>query len=696
MLEILSPVGSSEGVFAAVQNGADAIYLDFNASGERGKQGGFTRDEFGRALEYCRVRGVKAYLTLDKLAYDSELPQIAQHAKEACRLGIDAIIVQDLGVMMAVRKSVPEVPLHAGAMLNIHNLEGVKMAAAMGFERVSLAHELSRKKIAYICRRSPIDIEVVVHGALCMSYSGQCHMSAFAGRGSSNRGVCAELCRENYNAVGHSMKYPMSLKDYCLALYVDDLDSIGVAAIRINGRAKRPEYSAIVTAVYSKAAHMRKSPTRDDLRALQAAFSRKGFTDGFYTDRQDSDMLGVREEDGRADSIVFSTARKNYLNGELQRVPIWFVGTVGKGKKAKLAAVDDRKNTAVVYGPTPEPAFHKELSITSMKTQLHKTGGTPFLCAGVRGTVEPGLALPISVWEELRRKLLAEILEQRRSVMERAEGDFVPSEHEPMSGEPPLLSVSVMNIGQITQEMAELCPDVLYVPVTGLHDETPALRAALENEVINVVAALPHVIHDNERKTISGMLSKARDMGMTEALVGNVGHIHFAKSHGMSVRGDYGLCPFNSETLVALRNLGLMSATLSFEMTLNEMRGLSKPIDTELIVYGRLPLMITESCIAKNSAGACTCDSFSGLVDGKGALLPVVAEFGCRNILLSSKKLFLADRRRSMSKLGLWASRLMFTTENALECVAILKRYMGLSDYTPSGYTRGLYYRGVE
>jgi putative protease len=164
----------------------------------------------------------------------------------------------------------------------------------------------------------------------------------------------------------------------------------------------------------------------------------------------------------------------------------------------------------------------------------------------------------------------------------------------------------------------------------------------------------------------------------------------------MTVRGDFGLNVFNTESLYALRNLGLKSATLSFELRLAEMREISKPIDTELIVYGRLPLMYTENCIVKSTTGACTCNNFSGLVDRQGALYPIMPEFGCRNVLLNSKKLFMADKRRATAALGLWAERLSFTTENALECVAVLKRYMGLSDFEPPGYTRGLYYKGVE
>ena len=696
MLEIISPAGSPEGVIAAVQNGADAVYLGFNDYNARKNAKNFTYGDFGRALEYCRVRGVKTYLTLNTIASDNELPLIAEHAKEACRMGVDAIIVQDLGVMRALRQAVPEIPLHASTRMSIHNLEGAKMAAAMGLKRVIAARELSRKKLAYICRSSPIEVAVFVHGSLCMSYSGQCYMSSITNRHSSNRGLCSQPCRLSYNAIGHDVKHPLSLKDNCLVKYIADLDSIGVNGIIIEGRTKRPEYSAITTGIYSKAAHKGKTPSQEDLRALQKAFSRQGFTDGYYIDRLGSDMFGIRDEDLRTDSVMFATARKNYLNGEYQRVPIRFVSTITDGKRAKITAVDDRKNTAVVYGPIPEPAFYKELTAAILQTQLHKTGGTPFLCAGVKSTVDPGLSLSGSAFNEMRRNLLADILEQRKPVTDRAEGEFVPGEHIPNREDPPVMTVSVMRADQLSKDMVDLCPSVVYIPVTELDFESALLHSFLDNEKITVVAVLPRVIHDNERKRVSEMLIRVLEHGVTDVLVGNIGHIQFARSHGMTVRGDFGLNVLNSETLFALRNLGLKSATLSFELRLAEMREISKPIDTELIVYGRLPLMLTENCVVKNSTGACTCENFSGFIDGQGSVYPIVPEFGCRNLLLNSKKLFMADKRRSTAAVGLWAERLNFTMENALECVAVMKRYMGLSDYEPAGYTRGLYYKGVE
>jgi len=696
MLEIVSPAGSPEGVIAAVQNGADAVYLGFKEFNAHLDAQNFTYDELGRALEYCRVRGAKAYLTLNTLAYDGELPSVAERAKEACHLGIDAIIVQDLGVMMAVRQAVPDVPLHAGAHMNIHNLEGARIAAAMGLGRVAAAKELSRRKLAYICRNSPIDVAVFVHGEQCMCYSGECYMSAMAGTGSENRGMCAQPCRKSYSFGEHRLTYPLSLKDNCLVMYMADLETIGVSSVIIEGRAQRPEYSAIVTGIYSKALHKGRNPSPDDMSALRKAFSPHGFTDGYYATRQGRDMLSLNEETDAEDSVILQTARRNYLNGELQRVPVRFVGTVRDGKRVKLAAMDDRDNSSVIYGPVPLPAFHTDLSIASMQTQLHKTGGTPFYCVGVKGTVEPGLALPISSFNDMRRNLLADILEQRKPVSERAEGEFIPSEKLPGHDAPPILTVSVMRSEQLSKEMEELCPGVVYVPVMDVDFDSPVLRGFIDNEEIKVAAVLPRVIHDNERKRVSEALVRAMDNNITEALVGNIGHIQFARSHGMTVRGDFGLKVFNSESLFALRNLGLKSATLTFELQLSEMREISKPIDTELIVYGRVPLMITENCAVMNSTGACTCENFTGFMDEESSVYPIIPEFGCRNVLLSPKKIFMADKRRATAAVGLWAERRSFTTENALECVAVMKRYMGLSDYDPPGYARGLYFKGVE
>lgn len=696
MLEILSPAGSPEGVIAAVQNGADAVYIGFGSYNARRNAKNFTIEEYRKAAEYCRVRGVKIYVAFNTLVKDRELPMIAEQAKMACRYGADAFIVQDLGVMRTLKQAAPEVALHASTQMGISNLEGVRLAAAMGLSRVVLARELPRTEIANICKYTPIETEIFVHGALCMSYSGQCYISSVIGRRSGNRGLCAQPCRLNYSTGGHAAEYLLSLKDNCLIDYIEELEKMGVTSIKIEGRMRRPEYAAIVTGIYSRAIKDKRAPTADDLGALQSAFSRQGFTDGYYTDNKGPGMFGIREEEKKGDQIIFATARKNYLNGEYQRVPVRFVGVIRSGEPAKLAAADDRGNRAVIQGLIPEPAFHREITSTSLQTQLHKTGGTPFNCTGVKSVVENGLSLPVAAINEMRRDLLAELMEKRKYLAPRKEGEFVPGYRLLNREDKPLLTVSVIKVSQLSKELAELKPHVLYIPIEELLKDKEALVPFLENKEISVAVRLPRIIFESEKEEVSALLHAAGEMGIKEALIGNPGHLQYVKSLGFEARGDFGLNILNSQSVKALKDLGFKSTTLSFELRMEQIRDISKAIDSELIVYGRLPLMLTENCIIKSSMGVCTCDNFSGLKDRQGAAFPVVPEYKCRNVVLNSKKLFLADKKEETAALGLWGERLMFTTENAVECVAVMKRYLEQGDYEPGIYTRGLYFRGVE
>lgn len=696
MLEILSPAGSPEGVIAAVQNGADAIYVGFGDYNARRNAKNFSMEEFRKASEYCRARGVKIYVTLNTLISDRELPSVAEQAKIACRCGADAFIVQDLGVLRTVKQVAPEIPVHASTQMSINNLEGVRLAAAMGISRVVLARELSRKELAYICKLAPIETEIFVHGALCMSYSGQCYMSSVIGRRSGNRGMCAQPCRLNYSTSGHAAEYLLSMKDNCLINYVEELEKIGVTSIKIEGRMRRPEYSAIVTGVYSRAVKDKKSPSADDMRALESAFSRQGFTDGYYTGNQGQSMFGIREEEKKGDQVIFATARKNYLNGEFQRVPVRFVGIIHQGEPVKLAAADNEGHRASTEGVTPEPAFHKEITATILQTQLHKTGGTPFRCIGVKSVVDSGLSVPTSAINEMRRDLLTELMEKRKYLEPRKEGEFVPGYRHLNTTDKPLITVSVLKASQLSKEMAALKPHILYVPLEELVKDKEALTPFLEDPEITVAVRLPRIIFDSEKKEVTALLETVAEMGIKDALIGNIGHLQYVKGMGFEPRGDFGLNIFNSQSLKTVKDLGFISATLSFELRIEAVRDISKAIDTELIVYGRLPLMLTENCIIKSSTGVCACDNFSGLRDRQGASFPVVQEYKCRNVVLNSKKLFLADKRDETAKLGLWAERLMFTTENANECTSVMKRYLGQGDYEPGSYTRGLYFRGVE
>ncbi|MCF0121341.1 MAG: U32 family peptidase [Oscillospiraceae bacterium] len=696
MLEILAPAGSPEGVIAAVQNGADAVYMGFGGFNARINAKNFTPEDFEKAAEYCRIRDVKTYVTLNTLATDRELTAVAEHAKLASRLGADAVLVQDLGVLRAVKDAAPELPVHASTQMSIHNLEGVKLAAALGMTRVVLARELSRDEIAFICENSPIEIEVFVHGALCMCYSGQCYMSSVIGRRSGNRGLCAQPCRLNYSTTGHDAEYLLSLRDSCLVEHLGELEEMGVSCIKIEGRMKRPEYAAIVTGIYSRALKEKRQPTKEELDALRSAFSRQGFTQGYYNDKKGPEMFGRREEADKGSEQLFSAARRGYMNGENQRVPVRFIGMLREGTSAKVAVVDKNLNYEIAEGPYPEPAEVRELTAEKFGAQLRKTGGTPYFCENDRCTVDPGLTIPMAAINDMRRRALSQLSARRALLEPRELGEFTPAPRIPNRRGETAINIQVLKTRQLSAGLAQLQPSLVYFPLEEIKNAGPELWNFTDDPLMNVAVIVPRIIHDDERNEVSDLLKRAKDAGITEALVGNLGHIMFVRRHGFDVRGDFGLNIFNSDSLDVVKLFGLKSQTLSFELRFEQLRDISKCMDTELITYGRLPLMITENCIIKNTMKVCSCDSFGGINDRMGANFPVVKSFGCRNTILNSKKLFLADKLPMLNSLGLWAQRLVFTTENDIECVNVLKSYKGLSQYSPGGITRGLYVRGVE
>ena len=694
MLELLSPAGSPEAVIAAVQNGADAVYLgmgDFNA--RRGAKN-FTNEEFEKAVTYCRVRGCKVYVTLNTLVNDREIGAAVDAARLASECGADGIIIQDLGLISAIRRALPDIPLHASTQMSIHNLAGVQAAAEMGLTRAVLARELSIEEIAYITKNAPIETEIFVHGALCFCHSGQCYMSSLIGRRSGNRGMCAQPCRMQYSLGGRMDDYPMSLKDNCLVDRLREIEEAGVACIKIEGRMKRPEYTAIVTGIYSKALREHRQPTPEEMTMLTKAFSRQGFTQGYFNGDK-KDMFGVRGEPEEGTEKIFTVARRAYADGELRRVPVHFYTVAEKGERIKAIAFDDDGHKAVTYGPVPEKAKRQGLTDGYLVEQMFKTGGTPYNCVENKAKTDPGLYLAAAEINELRRKLISELSAQRSAPPTRRSLDLpTPPKNVPTVADPKLI-IQVRTAEQLTKELADLRPAYIYVPAMIMAAEPKLVLPFVEKGSVPV-AVLPRIVNDAQMKEVYATLQKLFDYGVNEALVGNLGQVVMARRAGMKLRGDFGLNAFNSYTLEMLNEMGFLSATASFELRIAQIKDMAKPLDTELIVYGRLPLMVSDQCIIKESAGRCACQTPAQMADRMGSVFPVVKEYGCRNVVYNAHKLYLADKKEDLYSAGLWGLRMMFTTESARECVEVAKGHMGLSDYKPNVLTRGLYYRGVD
>lgn len=694
-MELLAPAGSMEALRAAVCNGADAVYLGADTFNARINARNFSAADLQEAVVYCHVRGVKVHLTLNTLVLDREMPRAAELIRLAASCGVDAFIVQDLGMVSLCRQLAPDVPIHASTQMSIHSLEGVLEAAALGCSRVVLARELPAEEIAHICKKSPVEIEVFVHGALCMCYSGQCYLSSVIGRRSGNRGQCAQPCRLPYGyGRFESTRYPLSLKDNCLAGELDELRRMGVASTKIEGRMKRPEYVAIVTRAYRTVLNGGKLMP-SDLQELETAFSRQGFTDGYFRGQTGSDMFGRRQE-GEDTADLFASARATYEQGEPQRIGVRFYAMIRRGEPAQLAVEDPDGNLCRTRGPVPEQAVYRSLTPQDLEQQLKKTGGTPYLCTAVRSSLDPDLMLPASAINAMRRDVIAELTAKRgRAAPARLNAYDEPPRYDGIAGEPQL-TIAVRTAGQITSRMLSMKPTVLYVPLSELaeHPDLPQ-RVSVETQL---AAILPRVIWSGELAPVARQLRTVYEMGVRQVLAGNLGQLHIARAAGFAVRGDFGLNIVNSRAMRYLREQGLDSQLLSFELTLPQIRDISKAVPAELLIYGRLPLMLMENCVMKNRTGICACQTGTvRLVDRVGEEFPIVKDPGtCRNVLLNGKKLYLLDKKDALRGMGLWALRLQFTTENPGEIDKVLMDYQGRAAFDAGSYTRGLYSRGVE
>lgn len=687
--ELLAPAGSPESLRAAVQNGAGAVYLgwgDFNA---RRSAKNFSDEEFADALAYCHVRGVRVFLTLNTLLTDRELPKALETAAAACRLGVDSILIQDWGLFDLLRRTLPDLPLHASTQMSVFTSGGAIEMAADGCERVVIARECSREDTAAICKNCPAEVEVFVHGALCMCYSGQCAMSALIGGRSGNRGRCAQPCRLPYGINGPAKKScPLSLKDSCLAHELQGMSDMGVACLKLEGRMKRPEYVAVITRIYARLLEEGRAPTPAEEAELGQAFSRSGFTDWYWQGKHGAGMFGTRPENAPEPKELFDAARAGYEKDDLRTVPVRFTCEIRSGTPCTLTAADLDGHVVTAAGPVPEAARNRSITAEEIEGRLKKTGGTAFRCERAKVTVDGGLSLPVSAVNALRRDALAALTAARTTVPSRRELPVPPLPDIDRAADAPQLTVSVTNAAQLTGGLLDLRPARTCVPL-----ELLANFPALPQCETEWCAILPRIWRDRDEPELRRWLERARELGVTGALLGNIGHFPLVQDMGLDLYGDFGLNVFNARSLDYLRGKGLSSACVSFELRFAQIRDMRKILPTEAIIYGRLPLMVTENCLIENSGG-CRCDRPNFLNDRTGAAFPLLPAYGHRTEIQNSKLLWLADRS-DWRRLGLAYARLRFTTEAPEECVRVFRGYLN-GAAAPGEFTRGLYERGVE
>ena len=688
--EVLSPAGSWDSMVAAVQNGADAVYLGVGTFNARRSAKNFAPEDLLAAVQYCHLRGTKVYLTLNTLLSDRELDDAAELLRLASRCGVDAVLVQDWGVFTLAREVAPELPVHASTQMSLMSLGGANKAAELGMERVVLAREMSRTEIAEVCAGCSAEVETFAHGALCMCYSGQCAMSALIGSRSGNRGRCAQPCRLPYGVNAPAKNtYPLSLKDANLSASLQEMADMGVACLKLEGRMKRPEYVAVITSIYRRLVDEERKPTREEQQQLYDAFSRSGFTDWYYQDKKGKGMFGTRPENTPEPKELFAAAKAAYEKEDLRRVDVTMSCRLVRGEPARLTATA-RGISVTAEGAIPEEARNRALTAEDLQSRLSKTGGTVFTAEDISVELEDGLMLPASAINALRRDALAALTEQLENALtdRRHEYDAALLPDCDTVPQPMGFTCSIAKPAQLTDALIDCGPEWVYIPLELLDQLDLAPYAGRTR----FCAVLPRVFRTaDEAKFRQTLVSTPH---LSAVAVNNLGHLPIVAGLDLEIRGDLGMNVFNSRSLLFLQQQGLSAATVSFELRHQQLRDLTKYLPCEAIVYGRLPLMVMENCVITNNVG-CNCQNENYLSDRTGARFPLMRAYGCRNEIQNSKTLFLADKPEYRS-VGLRWARLRFTTESPEECVAVFRRYLEQNNYTPEDYTRGLFYRGVE
>lgn len=794
-IEILAPAGSFESFLAAIRAGADAVYAGGPRFGARAFADNFTEEKLLEAIDYAHLHGRKFYLTVNTLLKDAELNTLYDYLAPLYQGGLDAVIVQDVGVLHEVRKYFPGLSIHASTQMTLTNAEGALFLKEQGAERVVPARELSLKEVKEIADRTGMEIECFVHGALCYCYSGQCLLSSLIGGRSGNRGQCAQPCRLPYTVNGKK-EYVLSLKDICTLELIPEMIEAGITSFKIEGRMKKPEYVALVTSLYRKYTDLylergRKGFHVDetDKEKLMDIYNRGGFSQGYYQQHNGRDMLSLKRPNhagvaavkvlskkgrkisgqaltrihkgdileldgprGNADTKnnytfgkgaakgstvqILVPRKKQYTRGtvlyrlrnqelleDIQRQygdgpvqePISGILTVKAGEPAVLTVKMGETLVTVSSEEPTETAKNQPLDQSRLEKQLKKTGNTEFYFENLEIVTQGDIFLPMQRINELRRRGL-ELLEQEavkafHRVLPIREK--IPAETDSPGDAMDQKSWTGFHVSVETKEQlraAAKSPDVSRIYMDSnisahfLEDhELLSIRETCRMQEKEFFLALPHIFRQDAADFFEKGYEAFLGFDFDGVLIRNYESFHFLKEHGFdkTVILDHNLYVFNQEAKHFWRELGVSSYTAPVELNERELGCLGLK-DAELILYGRLPAMISAQCITKTSEGCTKRPGIRWMSDRYQEKLPVknCCSF-CYNVIYYSSVLFLADLKESVEALAPKGLRLSFTLEDAPETAQILKAcgdiYLrGLNaECGNTDFTRGHFKRGI-
>ncbi len=675
--EILAPVGGEDMLIAAVRCGADAVYLGAKEFSARRNAENFGLEALENAIKYCHIRGVKVYLTLNILIKEKELTAAFDLARDAYNLGIDGIIIEDLGLARILREKIPELKLHASTQMSVHSASALPILKEMGFVRVVAAREMSKNDLITLCERAKeleMEIEVFVHGALCMCMSGQCQLSAFLGERSGNRGLCAGPCRLPFKAE-KGTGYDLSLKDLSLLDYLGELKEMGVISFKIEGRMKRPEY--VASAVTAARQSLDKGYVDIEIaETLRNIFSRQGFTDGYYTDVLGKEMFGIRtKEDVVSANKAFPVLHELY-RAERKSVPVSIKAEITENKPISLT-VGDGENTVTVKGEVPQKAKNKPTIYEDVLKNITKLGGTPYFDEGGAVKLDEGLFVSASWLNDLRRKAVEKLDNVRSEVKREASNAEYKNSVYVSAQKQPKLICRFENSEQIPEDLSGISAIII-----------PLENEPIETENITKIVDIPRGIISES--LIEKRLKLFKEKGFKNALCGNLAAVEIAKRLGFSIIADTGLNIFNSESVLKAEEIGCKAVTLSYELSLEE-SGFNSTLPKGIIAYGNVPLMMFKNCPLKNGKSCAECDKKGFLTDRMGIEFPVRCRMGYSE-MLNSVPIWLADRQKELNHLDFIT--LYFTRESKERVGEVINAYK--KNLSPDiKHTRGLYYRGV-
>ena len=675
--EVLAPVGNEEMLVSAVRAGADAVYLGTKNFNARRNADNFDLAALKDAIDYCHIRSVKVYLTLNILISDNEIESAYNLAKEAYLLGIDGIIIADLGLIRLLHSSIPSLELHASTQMTVYDKDSLKILKDMGIKRVVAAREMSKNELTLLCKEAAkleMEIEVFVHGALCMCLSGQCLMSAVLGGRSGNRGLCAGPCRLPFSD-DFGNDNVLSLKDLSLLDYVNELKQMGVASIKIEGRMKRPEYVAAATNAFRTAVDG--NTPNEVKKCLENVFSRSGFTDGYYTEKKGKNMFGIRTKDDSVLSKEVYPFLHSLVRHERQSVPIKITSKILENKPISIT-VSDGKNEVSLTADIPEKAINKPLTREVLKEQLEKLGSTPYFAQDTEIFLDKGLTVKLSVINTLRRNAVA-LLNEKRCKNERSAKDFTFNPAKPMQTRTPKIWIRAEKAELLPENLSDV--DSVILPIENI-------QPLYLNENISKIAELPKACLVG--KPLKELLFKAKQLGFSKIIVQNTAQLDMVKEAGLFAIAGAGLNIYSSHSCITARQMGFSKIILSYEMTNDMINSMQSDLPTVFFAYGRLPLMVTKNCPVSFS-GCQNCNKDRKITDRKGISFPVRCRFGYSEIY-GDRPVWLGDK---LHLANADFALLYFTNETKERAQRVLDMYRNKQECDVP-FTRGMFFRGVE